>query len=160
MSRQLWAAGRTDYVRRAMHVTDRGLAKGALAARARQTEDRIARAAETLTRLGTVTIAEVNARVVGPLDSTALRLLSSLLSRAWKSRVRRDGTRQAVSLDGALQITVLEPLLPQAARLIATSGTWTLPNYTICVELCEHVRTAERAAADLVGLSQDRTKRR
>jgi hypothetical protein len=37
----------------------------------------------------------------------------------------------------------------RAARLHATSGTWTLPDVLVCVERRRQVDQAERAAADV-----------
>jgi uncharacterized protein (TIGR02677 family) len=148
VSRQLRSGGRTDYVRRAKNVADRSAAKQALAARARAAADRTARAADTLTGLGTVTLSEVNGRLGGPVDEATLRLLASLLYRAQRGARRRGGTRHALSVDGTLQIDVAQVLPPQAARLEATTGTWTLADCRICVEWRDNVRTAERSAAE------------
>lgn len=149
ISRQLRAGGRSDYVRRAKNVADRSAAKNDLAARTRAAQERADRASATLTELGTCCIGEINARVGGPLDAAALRLLASLLYRAIRSRPRRRGTRSAISVDGTLQISVADPLPPRAALLEAETGTWTLPDYQICVEWRANVVAAERAAADV-----------
>jgi uncharacterized protein (TIGR02677 family) len=148
VSRQLRAGGRTDYVRRARNVTDRSAAKQALAARALAAQEKAARAAETLTGLGAVSLSEVNGRLGGPVDEATLRLLASLLYRALRGARRRDGTRHALSVDGILQIDVAGVLPPRAARLEATTGTWTLADCRICVEWRDNVRIAERAAAE------------
>jgi uncharacterized protein (TIGR02677 family) len=150
VSRQLRAGGRTDYVRRARNVTDRSAAKQALAARALASQEKAARAAETLTGLGTVSLSEVNDLLGGPVDEATLRLLASLLYRALRGARRRDGTRHALSVDGILQIDVAGVLPPRAARLEATTGTWTLADCRICVEWRDNVRIAERAAAKAV----------
>jgi hypothetical protein len=148
VSRQLRSGGHTDYVRRAKHVADRSAAKRALAARARAAQDEAARAAITLTGLGVVSVSEINDRLGGPIDAATLRLLASLLYRAFRGTRRRDGTRHAISVDGILQIDVAEAVLPRAARLAVTTGTWTLPDYHICVEWRGNVRVAERSAAE------------
>ena len=148
VSRQLRAGGRTDYVRRARNVTDRSAAKQALAARALAAQEKAAQAAETLTGLGAVSLSEVNGRLGGPVDEATLRLLASLLYRALRGARRRDGTRHALSVDGILQIDVAGVLPPRAARLEATTGTWTLADCRICVEWRDNVRIAERAAAE------------
>jgi uncharacterized protein (TIGR02677 family) len=148
VSRQLRAGGHTDYVRRARQVADRSAAKRALAATASAAQQRAARAARCLTSLGVVSVSEINDRIGGPVDPVALRLLASLLYRALHGSRRRDGTRHAISVDGTMQIDVAEPLPPRAARLEAISGTWTLPDYRICVEWRANVLAAERAAAD------------
>jgi len=148
VARQLRASGHTDYVRKARQVADRSAAKQALAASARATQQRAERAAHALTRLGVVSISEINTQVGGPVDPAMLRLLASLLYRALRGGRRRDGTRHALSVDGTMQIEVAEPLPPRAARLEASTGTWTLPDYRICVEWRENVVTAGRAAAD------------
>jgi uncharacterized protein (TIGR02677 family) len=155
VSRQLRAGGRTDYVRRARKVTDRSAAKQALAARALAAQEKAARAAQTLTGLGPVSLSEVNGRLGGPVDEATLRLLASLLYRALRGARRRDGTRHALSVDGTLQIDVADVLPPRAARLEATTGTWTLADCHICVEWRDNVRAAERAAAEAVpGIAQ------
>jgi uncharacterized protein (TIGR02677 family) len=148
VSRQLRAAGHTDYVRNARRVTDRSAAKLALAASARAAQQRAAGATHALTQLGVVSISEINARLGGPVDPVMLRLLASLVYRALQGRRRRDGTWHAASVDGTMQIDVAEPLPPRAARLEAATGTWTLPDFSICVEWRENVLTAQRAAAD------------
>jgi len=148
VSRQLRASGHTDYVRKARQVADRSAAKQALAASARAAQQQAAQAASALTRLGVVSISEINVRVDGPVDPVMLRLLASLLYRALRGHRRRDGTRHAMSVDGTMQIDVAEPLPLRAARLDATTGTWTLPDYRICVEWRENAQTAERAAAE------------
>ena len=84
----------------------------------------------------------------GPVDEATLRLLASLLYRALRGARRRDGTRHALSVDGILQIDVAGVLPPRAARLEATTGTWTLADCRICVEWRDNVRIAERAAAE------------
>ena len=154
VSRQLRVAGRTDYVRRAMHVADRSRDKRLLAARARTQQCAASDAADTLTALGTVRLGQVNDALDGELEHAALLLLARLLSRAVRAAPRRDGARTAVSVDGTLQITVDDPVPPAAARLRATSGTWTLPDYPVRVQRRTAVLAAERAAADRVG--QDR----
>ena len=148
VSRQLRSSGHTDYVRRARNVADRSAAKQALAARAQAAQEKAAWAAETLTRLGAVSLSEISDRIGGPVDEVTLRLLASLLYRALRGARRRDGTRHAISVDGTLQIDVADVLPPQAARLEATTGTWTLPDCRVCVEWRENVRTAERSAAE------------
>lgn len=150
VSRQLRVAGRTDYVRRAMHVADRSGDKRLLTVRAREQQSDAADAAETLTALGPVRLGQVNDALGGELEHAALLLLARLLARSVRATPRRDGTRAAVSVDGTLQITVVDPVPPTAARLCATSGTWTLPDYLVCVQRREAVRVAERAAADRV----------
>ena len=150
LSRQLRAGGRTDYVRRAKHVADRSAAKLALMASARSAQQRAADAAQTLTRLGAVRISEINTRAGGPVDPIVLRLLASLIYRALQAGQRRDGTRHAVSVDGTMQIDLAESLTPSAARLVAATGIWTLPDYHVCVEWRQNVRIAERAAADAI----------
>ncbi|HEX8006130.1 MAG TPA: DUF2397 family protein, partial [Trebonia sp.] len=153
----LRAGGRTDYVRRARNVTDRSAAKQALAAQALAAQalaaqERAARAAQTLTGLGPVSLSEVNGRLGGPVDEATLRLLASLLYRALRGARRRDGTRHALSVDGTLQIDVADVLPPRAARLEATTGTWTLADCRICVDWRDNVRAAERVAAEAVPL--------
>ena len=148
VSRQLRAGGRTDYVRRARQVADRSAAKQALAATARAAQHQAAQAANTLTGLGVVSLSEINDRIGGPVGPVTLRLLASLLYRALRGNRRRDGTRHATSIDGTMQIEVADPLPPRATRLEAATGTWTLPDYRICVEWRENVLAAERAAAD------------
>jgi uncharacterized protein (TIGR02677 family) len=148
ISRQLRSGGHTDYVRRAKHVADRSAAKRTLAARARAAQDEVARAANTLTGLGVVSVSEINYRLGELIDAATLRLLASLLYRAFRGTRRRDGTRHAISVDGILQIDVAEAVPPRAARLEAITGTWTLPDYRICVEWRENVRVAERSAAE------------
>lgn len=148
ISRQLRSSGHTDYVRRARHVADRSAAKRALAAKARAAQDEAARAMNTLTGLGVVSVSEINDRLSGPVDAVTLRLLASLLYRALRGTRRRDGTRHAISVDGTLQIDVAEALPLRAARLRAATGAWTLPDYRICVEWRENVRVAERSAAE------------
>ena len=155
VSRQLRAGGRTDYVRRARNVTDRSAAKQALVARALAAQERAARAAQTLTGLGPVSLSEVNGRLGGPADEATLRLLASLLYRALRGVRRRDGTRHALSVDGTLQMDVADVLPLRAARLEAVTGTWTLADRRICVEWRDNVRAAERAAAEAVpGMAQ------
>ena len=132
----------------ARNVADRSAAKQVLAARAQAAQEKAARAAETLTRLGAVSLSEINDRNGGPVDEVTLRLLASLLYRALRGARRRDGTRHAISVDGTLQIDVTDVLPPQAARLEAATGTWTLPDCRICVEWRDNVRTAERSAAE------------
>lgn len=101
-----------------------------------------------MTGLGAVSLSEVNGRLGGPVDEATLRLLASLLYRALRGARRRDGTRHALSVDGILQIDVAGVLPPRAARLEATTGTWTLADCRICVEWRDNVRIAERAAAE------------
>ncbi len=137
VSRQLRASGHTDYVRRARHVADRSAAKRALAARARAALDEAAHAANTLTGLGIVSV--INDWLGGPVGAVTLRLLASLLYRAIRGTRRRDGTRHALSVDGTLQIDVADLLPARAARLEATTGIWTLPDYRICVQWRENV---------------------
>jgi uncharacterized protein (TIGR02677 family) len=149
VSRQLRAGGRTDYVRNARRVTDRSVAKQALAASAHAAQQRAADAAHALTRLGVFSISEINTRMGGPVDPVMLRLLASLVYRALQGRRRRDGTWHAASVDGAMQIDVAEPLPPRAARLEAATGIWTLPDFSICVEWRQNVIAAQRAAADI-----------
>ena len=148
VSRQLRASGHTDYVRRARHVADRSAAKRALAARARAAQDEAAHAANTLTGLGIVSVSEINDWLGGPVGAVTLRLLASLLYRAIRGTRRRDGTRHALSVDGTLQIDVADLLPARAARLEATTGIWTLPDYRICVQWRENVRVAERSATE------------
>jgi uncharacterized protein (TIGR02677 family) len=148
VSRQLRASGQTDYVRKARQVTDRSAAKQVLAASALATQQRTERAARVLTQLGVVSISEINGQVGGPVDHVMLRLLAALLYRALRGSRRRDGTRHAVSVDGTMQIEVAEPMPARAARLKVATGTWTLPDYRICVEWREGVVAAGRAAAD------------
>jgi uncharacterized protein (TIGR02677 family) len=149
VSRQLRAAGRTDYVRRARFVTDRSADKRALAERAREAQRQTAEAAAVLVGLGTFAISHVNDRLGGPLPHPVLKLLASLLYRAGRAIPRRDGARRATSVDGVLVITVNELPSGRAARLHATSGTWTLPDVLVCVERRRQVDQAERAAADV-----------
>ena len=78
-----------------------------------------------------------------------LRLLASLVYRALQGRRRRDGTWHAASVDGTMQIDVAEPLPLRAAQLEAATGTWTLPDFSICVEWRQNVIAAQRAAADI-----------
>jgi uncharacterized protein (TIGR02677 family) len=151
LSRQLRVAGRTDYVRRAMHVPDRSEDKRMLAARAREQHENATRAAGTLTALGRVRLSQVTDVLGGELDHDALLLVAGLLSRAVRTQPHRDGTRTAASVDGTLHITVTEPDPPAAAQLRAISGTWTLPDYRIHVQRREEVRAADRAAADRAG---------
>jgi hypothetical protein len=89
VSRQLRSGGHTDYVRRARHVADRSAAKQVLAARARAAQDEAARATDTLTRLGVVSVSEINTRLGGPVGAATLRLLASLLYRAFRGTRRR-----------------------------------------------------------------------
>lgn len=149
VSRQLRAGGHSDYVRNARRVTDRSAAKQALAAAARAAQQRAADAAVRLTQLGVVSISEINTRAGGPVDPVMLRLLASLVYRALHSGRRRDGTWHAASIDGTMLIDVAEPLPPRAARLEAATGTWTLPDFSICVEWRHSVIAAQRAAADI-----------
>jgi uncharacterized protein (TIGR02677 family) len=149
VARQLRAGGRSDYMRNARRVTDRSAAKQALAAAARAAQQRAADAAVQLTRLGVVNISEINARAGGPVDPIVLRLLASLVYRALHSGRRHDGTWHAASIDGTMVIDVAEPLPPRAARLEAVTGTWTLPDFSICVEWRHSVIAAQRAAADI-----------
>jgi hypothetical protein len=149
VSRQLRAGGHTDYVRNARRVTDRSAAKQALAASARASQQRAADGANALTRLGVVSISEINTRMGGPVDPVMLRLLASLVYRALQGCRRRDGTWHAASVDGTMQIDVAEPLPPRAAQLEAATGTWTLPDFSICVEWRQNVIAAQRAAAEI-----------
>jgi uncharacterized protein (TIGR02677 family) len=149
VSRQLRAGGHSDYVRNARRVTDRSAAKQALAASARAAQQRTADAARKLTRLGVVSISEINTQLGGPVDPAVLRMLASLLYRALHGGRRGDGTWHAASIDGTMQIDVAEPLPLRAARLVAATGTWTLPDFSICVEWRQNVIAAGRAAADM-----------
>jgi uncharacterized protein (TIGR02677 family) len=149
VSRQLRANGRTDYVRRARHVTDRSADKRTLADRAREAQRRTVEAAAVLVGLGRFTISDVNNRLGGPLPHPILKLLASLLYRASRATPRRDGTRRATSVDGMLLVTVNELPTKSAARLYATSGTWTLPDVLVCVERRRQVDQGERAASDV-----------
>ena len=149
VSRQLRARGHSDYVRNARRVTDRSAAKHALAASARAAQQRAADAARELTRLGVVSISEINTQLGGPVDPAVLRMLASLVYRALHGGRRGDGTWHAASIDGTMQINVAEPLPPRAARLEAATGTWTLPDFSICVEWRQNVIAAGRAAADI-----------
>jgi len=150
VSCQLRAGGRTDYVRNARRVADRSAAKQILAASAHAVQQQADEAAQTLTRLGVVSISEINIRLGGPVDPFVLRLLASLMYRALQGRRRRDGTRHAVSVDGTLQIDVADPVPPRAARLEAVTGTWTLPDFSVCVDWREKVLAAQRTAADAI----------
>jgi len=151
VSRQLRATGHSDYVRKARQVTDRSAAKRELAAAARIADQKTAEAADTLVGLGTIRVSEITVRV-GPVEPIVLRLLGSLIYRALRTGPHLDGSRRAVSIDGTLQIELSEPLPPRAAVLTATSGTWTLPDYRVCVEWRENIRLAERAASDATPL--------
>ena len=148
VSRQLRVSGRTDYVRRAMRVADRSIDKRLLAAHAREQQQDISQAAETLVGLGKVAIGRINDLLGGDLEHSALMLLARLLSRAVRSPRRRDGRRTAYSVDGTLRIVLDDPLPPAAARVRATSGMWTLPNYQLQVQTREMVNAVGRSADD------------
>jgi uncharacterized protein (TIGR02677 family) len=148
LNRQLRATGRTDYVRRAMHVPDRSADKRRLAENAREQRAEAARAAHILVALGPVPLSQVADVHGGPLTHDALRLLAELLSRAVRGHRGRDGRRAATSVDGSLHITLTDPQPPAAAQLNATTGVWTVPDYHVEVRRSADVRAAQRAAAD------------
>lgn len=148
VSRQLRATGRTDYVRRAMKVTDHGVAKRLLAEQTREAQFLLEGAGATLVGLGSVPISGINDRLGALLSAPALKLLATLLARTTRAP-RRGQVRRATSVDGTLLITVTELPIRRVARLHAVTGTWTLPDAVVCVERRDHVVLAERAAADV-----------
>ena len=149
VSRQLRAGGHSDYVRNARNVTDRSAAKQALAASARAAQQSAADAARELTRLGVGQHQRDQHSARRPRRS-GRAAAAGLAGIPCAARGRRgDGTWHAASIDGTMQINVAEPLPPRAARLEAATGTWTLPDFSICVEWRENVIAAGRAAADI-----------
>jgi uncharacterized protein (TIGR02677 family) len=122
--------GRTDYVRRATTVPDRRASRQLLAAATADRSREAALAAELLVGLGRTRISQINA-AAGPLEPAALRQLAHLISRAQKASPLPDGTLVAAGIDGVLAIRLHESRPPRAARLAATTGTWTLPDYTV-----------------------------
>jgi uncharacterized protein (TIGR02677 family) len=150
ISKNLRISGRTDYVRRATNVRDRSEQKRYLA-RAAAAEQRITLAsADALVALGDVLVSDINARYGGPLDPATLKLLAGLLARAQRARLRPDGTRHGTSVNGALLITIGDDLR-RAARIEATTGTWTVPDRRLRVERTAVVREMQRVAADRPG---------
>jgi uncharacterized protein (TIGR02677 family) len=148
LNRQLRATGRTDYVRRAMHVPDRSADKRRLAERARTQRAAAAQAADTLLALGPAHLSEVADLHGGPLAHDALRLLAELISRAVRGHRARDGRRTATSVDGSLHVTLTDPQPPAAAQVHASTGVWTLPDYHVHIRRSGDVRADDRAAAD------------
>jgi uncharacterized protein (TIGR02677 family) len=148
LNRQLRATGRTDYVRRAMHVPDRSADKRRLAERARAQRAETAQAADTLLALGPVHLSQIGDGRDDPLDHDALLLLAGLISRAVRGRRAGDGRRTATSVDGTLHIALTDPQPPAAARVQASTGVWTLPDYHVHIRRSADVRTAARTAAD------------
>ena len=154
LNRQLRTAGRTDYVRRAMHVPDRSSDKRRLAESAREQRAEIAQAADTLLALGPLHLSQVAQVHGGALGHDALLLLAALISRAVRARRASDGRRTATSVDGSLRITLTDPQPPTAAQVHAPTGVWTLPDYHVHIQSSIEVRSAERAAADRTAVDE------
>lgn len=119
-----------------------------LALAVREGYQRSLAATAALTALGPVRLSDLNTRHGGAISHEMLRLMAHLLFRALRAPHGRDGRRTASSLDGTLQITVVNPTPPRAARLVAQSGTWTLADFTVTVEYSERLRSAQRLASD------------
>jgi uncharacterized protein (TIGR02677 family) len=149
ISRQLRTRGRTDYVRRAVHVVDRSAERQMLALAVREGYERSLAATAALTALGPVRLSDLNTRHGEAISHEMLRLMAHLLFRALRAPRGRDGRRTACSLDGTLHITVVDPTPPRAARLVAQTGIWTLADFTVTVENSERLRSVQRSAADL-----------
>lgn len=76
----------------------------------------------------------VDLRTIGRLEPAAFRELLDLLAHALDAPVAQDRSRRATSTDGRVEV-VLWPSDGRTARLHATGGTLSAPNFGISIEL-------------------------
>jgi len=127
MSVRLRTTETGETVRNVSKLPNHAATRELLAAATRAELSAVAEASARLTALGPRRLSDLDT----VLDRSALKLLARLVFRAERNKPSRDGSRQAVSVDGRLRVRIRDPHPFAAAVVRADGGRWTLPDYEV-----------------------------